>query len=198
MSAAKPRSTPVVSRSDDSARQQRRMDDLVPLVYAELRRIAHHRLRGERDGHTLDTTALVHEAYLKLSRLDRIDWQGRTHFLAVAAQAIRRVLIDHAVARNAQKRGGGRARVPLDSISLGSDQHVEELVALSDALDRLKAIDERQARVVECRFFAGMTIRETAEAIEVSPATVKRDWRLASAWLYRELADDAVGRPHDG
>lgn len=170
----------------DAAEQ---LDELFPLAYAELRRIAHRRLRGERPGHTLNTTALVHEAYLKLSRLDRIEWNGRTHCLAVAAQAMRRVLVDYAVRRKAQKRGGTRARVPLDRVTLSVDDATAELLALNDAMERLKAIDERQCRVVECRFFAGMTIDETAEALDVSPATVKRDWTHARAWLNRALAE---------
>lgn len=186
MSGSSPESvrTPTTNADSDD-----RLDDLFPLAYAELRRMAHRRLRRERDGHTLDTTALVHEAYLKLSKLDRIEWQGRTHFLATAAQAMRRVLVDYAVRRNAQKRAGGRARVPLDRITVAVDEGAEDLLALNDALERLKAMDARQCRVVECRFFAGMSIDETAEALGVSPATVKRDWTHARAWLNRALGD---------
>lgn len=165
------------------------MEDLLPLVYDELRRIAARELRHERPGHTLCTTALVHEAWLELSRLDRIQWQNRSHYLALAAQAMRRVLIDHAVARRAQKRGGGRPVEPLedDAIAL-VPARAAELLDLDDALTRLGALDERQARIVECRFFGGMSIEETAEALAISPATVKREWAVARAWLNRELA----------
>lgn len=165
------------------------MEDLLPLVYNELRRIAARELRGERPGHTLCTTALVHEAWLELSKLDRIQWQNRSHYLALAAQAMRRVLIDHAVARRAQKRGGGRAVETLDEDVLVLVQaRAAELLDLDAALDRLEALDERQARIVECRFYCGMSIEETAEALRVSPATVKREWALARAWLNRELS----------
>ena len=166
------------------------LDRVVPLVYDELRRLAHRRLRNERSGHTLDTTALVHETYLELVDLDRIAWRSRGQFFAIAARVMRRVLVDYAVGRNAQKRGGGAARIPLDEaagISVMADGHEAELMALDDALDRLGAIDARQARIVECRFFGGMSIEETAAALDVSPATVKRDWTLARAWLNREL-----------
>ncbi len=165
------------------------MDDLLPLVYDELKRIAARELRGERPGHTLCATALVHEAWVELSKLNRIQWQNRGHYLALAAQAMRRVLIDHAVARRAHKRGGGRPVETLDSDALVMVQtRATELLDLDDALDRLAALDERQARIVECRFYGGMSIDETAEALAVSPATVKREWALARAWLNRELA----------
>lgn len=164
------------------------VDRLVPLVYNELRRIAHRRLAGESTGHTLDTTALVHETYLELVGLERIEFHSRAHFLAIAAQAMRRVLIDYAVARKAQKRGGARQPVSLDAVALVADERTDELLALDEALDRLAALDERQSRVVECRFFGGMNIDETAAALDISPATVKRDWMLARAWLNRELA----------
>lgn len=164
------------------------MDQLLPLVYDELRRIAHRRLWGERADHTLVTTDLVHETYLKLVGLEEIEWRNRAHFLAVAAQAMRRVLVNHAVSRKAQKRGGERRKVPLDEVVLRADQPAEELLALDDALRRLEAINERHARIVECRFFAGMSIEETADVLDISPATVKRDWTLARAWLNRELS----------
>jgi DNA-directed RNA polymerase specialized sigma24 family protein len=161
--------TPLLAQASRGDRDA--VDRLVPILYDELRRIAHARMRGERTGHTLETTALVHEAYLELAGLDRMEWRSRAHFLAVAARAMRRVLIDHAVERRAQKRGGPGARaVPLD-----------------EALHRLAATSERQCRVVECRFFAGMSVEETAEALDLSPATVKRDWTVARAWLHREL-----------
>ncbi len=164
------------------------LDRLVPIVYDELRRIAHRQLRGERTDHTLDTTGLVHEAYLKLSRLDRIEWRDRSHFLAVAAGAMRRILVDYAVARRTGKRGGGRERVPLDDILILADERAEELLALDEALQRLAAESERAARIVEWRYFAGMSIEETADVLGISPATVKREWVTARAWLNRELA----------
>jgi RNA polymerase sigma factor (TIGR02999 family) len=163
------------------------IDRLVPILYDELRRIARRQMRGERPDHTLDTTALVHEAYVKLVGLDRMSWQNRAHFLAVAAQAMRRVLVDHAVGRRAQKRGGAHTKVPLEDADPTCAQPVELLVALDTALTRLEAIDGRLSRVVECRFFAGMSVEETAEALQTSAATVKREWSIARAWLNREL-----------
>lgn len=163
------------------------VDALFPVVYGELRGLAHRYLRGERKGHSLDTTALVHEAYLKLSGLDRIEWKSKRHFLAVAAQAMRRVLVDHAVARNAQKRGGSWSRVSLERLHLGRKDHDTDILALNEALRRLEESSPRQCRVVECRFFAGMTIDETAGVLGVSPSTVKSDWAHARAWLNREL-----------
>jgi RNA polymerase sigma factor (TIGR02999 family) len=162
-------------------------DQLFPLVYDTLRRIAHRKLGGERPDHTLATTDLVHEAYLKLVRLDRIEWQGRAHFLAIAAQSMRNILVTYALRRKAEKRGGGRENDTLDEGLAVAEAPTHDLLALHDALQRLESIDPRQSRVVECRFFAGMSIEETAEAIGVSPASVKRDWALARAWLNREL-----------
>lgn len=165
------------------------MEDLLPLVYGELKRIAARELRGERPGHTLCTTALVHEAWVELAKLDRIRWQNRSHYLALAAQAMRRVLIDHAVARRALKRGGGRPLETLDDDAMVMVQaRAAELLDLDAALVRLAALDPRQAQVVECRFYGGMTVEETAEALGTSPATVKRQWTMARAWLNRELA----------
>jgi RNA polymerase sigma factor (TIGR02999 family) len=163
------------------------LDRLIPILYDELRRIARRQMRGERSEHTLDTTALVHEAYVKLVGLDRMSWQNRAHFLAVAAQAMRRVLVDHAVGRRAQKRGGARRRVPLEEVDIRGAQPVETLVALDTALTRLESVDVRLSRVVECRYFGGLSVEETAAALDVSPATVKRDWSVARAWLNREL-----------
>ena len=159
------------------------------VVYNELRQLAARKLRGERDDHTLSTTALVHEAWLELNKLNRIQWQNRGHFLAVAAQAMRRILIDYAVARGRQKRGGGQVVVSLDdgdALAIAHDR-ADELVELEEALERLQAINERQAKVVECRFFGGMSVEETADALNVSPATVKREWAIARAWLNREM-----------
>jgi RNA polymerase sigma factor (TIGR02999 family) len=167
------------------------MDELVTLVYAELRRIAGRQLRGERADHTLCTTALVHEAWVELSKLNRIQWQNRAHFLALASQAMRRVLIDYAVARVAQKRGGGMRKESLDGDALlVVQERAEDLVLLDEALERLRAVNEHHARIVECRFYGGMTVEETAEAFDLSPATIKRDWALARAWLNRELSGD--------
>jgi RNA polymerase sigma factor (TIGR02999 family) len=163
------------------------LERLVPMVYDELRRIAHRQLRGERSDHTLDTTGLVHEAYLKLSRLERIEWRDRGHFLAAAAGVMRRVLVDYAVARKAGKRGNGRQRVPLDEVLILADDRAEELLALDEALERLAGESGRAARIVEWRFFAGMSVEETADVLGISPATVKREWALARAWLTREL-----------
>lgn len=171
-----------VGRADD-----RDLDGLFAAVYAELRRVAHRRLRDEHTGHTLGTTALVHEAFLELAKVERIRWPGRAYVLAAASRAMRRILIDHAVARRAQKRGGGALAAPLDDAVAMATSRSDELVALDEALARLMAIDERCGRVVECRFFGGMSVEETAEALGTSPATVKRDWAMARAWLNREL-----------
>jgi RNA polymerase sigma-70 factor, ECF subfamily len=165
------------------------VDRLIPILYDELRQIAHRQMRSERWDHTLDTTALVHEAYVKLVGLDRMHWQNRAHFLAVAAQAMRRVLVDYAVGRRAQKRGGARRRVPLDDVPPDRAQPLETLVALDAALRRLETIDARLTRVVECRYFGGMSVEEAAQALDVSPATIKRDWSVARAWLNRELGE---------
>ena len=163
-------------------------DELMPLVYDALRRIAHRKLAGERADHTLSTTDLVHEAYLSLVRLDRIEWQGRAHFMAIAAQAMRNILVNYALKRNADKRGGGQRSVWLEEAMAVADAPASDVLALHEALQRLERLDERQGRVVECRFFAGMSIEETAAALGVSPASVKRDWALARAWLNRDLA----------
>ena len=166
------------------------LDELFPHVYEVLQRIARRKLAAERAGHTLSTTDLVHEAYLKLVRLDHIEWQGRSHFLAVAAQAMRNILVTYAQARRAVKRGGGQANTPLEDEAFGiAEAPTADLLALNRALEKLEAIDHRQSRVVECRFFAGMSIEETAEAMGVSPASVKRDWAVARAWLNRELGE---------
>jgi RNA polymerase sigma-70 factor (ECF subfamily) len=164
------------------------MDEIFPLVYDELRRMAARKLRSERTGHTLNATALVHEAWLELTKLNRIEWQNRSHYLGVAAQAMRRILIDHAVARSRQKRGGGHAPVHLDGDAWAvAEVRSDELLALDEALVRLSVMNERQARVVDSRFFGGLSVEETAETLGVSPATVKREWATARAWLNREL-----------
>jgi RNA polymerase sigma factor (TIGR02999 family) len=165
------------------------LDDVFPAVYDELRRVAHRHLRGERTGHTLGTTALVHEAYLELAKLDHIRWPGRAYVLAAASRAMRRILIDFAIARRAQKRGGGATAEPLDDAVAMAVSRGDELLALDEALERLGAVNARYCQVVECRFFGGMSVEETAEALGTSAATVKRDWTMARAWLNRELAE---------
>lgn len=167
---------------DDAA-----FDELLPTIYSELRRIAHNQLRGERGDHTLRTTELVHEAYLKLVDHGRVEWEDRQHFFAVAARAMRQVLVDHARKKKAEKRGGSAPEVPLEEVTLPREKNPMELITIDDALDRLAQRDERSAKVVECRFFGGYTIQETADVLDVSRSTVKRDWRAAQAWLNREL-----------
>jgi RNA polymerase sigma-70 factor, ECF subfamily len=166
------------------------LDELFPLVYNELRRLAQIHLGRERPDHTLQPTALVHEAYMRLIDQRQVDWRDRAQFFGLAAQMMRRILVNYAEARNAAKRGGDLARVTLDeSVSWDGGREVD-LVSLDEALTNLGAIDARQARVVELRFFAGLTIEETAEVLEISPATVKREWAMAKAWLHRELMND--------
>jgi len=167
------------------------MVKVFPLIYEELRRVAHRHLQREDSGHTLATTELVHEAYLRLVDQTRIRWNGRAHFMAVAATAMRRILVDHARARRSQKRGGALPRVQLDAVDIPTEERAELLIALDEALERLRRLDPRQARVVECRFFGGMTEEETAEALGMSVRTTKRDWAKAKSWLYREVYPDA-------
>lgn len=163
-------------------------DEMAPLVYDELRRLARSYLRRERPGHTLQSTAIVHEAYLRLVDQQSVSWQNRSHFYGVAAQMIRRILVDHARARRTQKRGEGGPKISLDE-AIGAQQSRDlDLVALDDALEALGSIDPRQSRLVELRFFAGLSVEETAEVLGVSTATVKRDWTSARAWLKRELS----------
>lgn len=161
---------------------------LIPLVYDELRRIARALMRGEARRETLQTTVLVHEAYLRLTGGQSVEWESRTHFLAVAAKVMRRILVDHARARNSEKRGGGAVVFAAD-FPLRDPQTLDPglLLALDSALERLAALDPRQSQIVEMRFFAGMTVEETAHALDVSPRTVKREWQMARAWLYGEL-----------
>jgi RNA polymerase sigma factor (TIGR02999 family) len=175
-----------------SAGDRAALDRLLPRVYAELHRIAERALRRERPEHTLNPTGLVHEAYLRLVELDRVNWQGRAHFFAACAGEMRRILIDHARARGAAKRGGGANPVPIDDVVLAATDRPAELLALDEALGELERLSPRQARVVECRFFAGMSVEETAEALGLSPASVKRDWTVARAWLNRALAETGL------
>lgn len=164
---------------------------LLPLVYEELRRLAHGQLHGQRDDHTLNTTALVHETYLKLAAQATSSFEDRAHFLGICARAMRQVLVDHARQHGAQKRGGGWWRMPLEEAELPVEERAELLVALDDALTRLGERDERLCRVVEYRFFGGMTEEETATALGVTDRTVRRDWTKARLWLYAELHGDA-------
>ena len=164
------------------------MTRLFPLVYDELRRIAHCHLAGQREGHTLDTTGLVHEAYLRLVDQTRVEWNDRRHFYAAASRAMRHILVDHARRHSAAKRGGGRPVIELVEGTVAVEQRAELLVALDEALQRLEALDERLGRVVECRFFGGLTEEETAEVLGVTSRTVRRDWTKAKGWLYRELS----------
>jgi RNA polymerase sigma factor (TIGR02999 family) len=165
------------------------LDQLVPIVYEELRRQAERYLRRETPGHTLQTTALVHEAYLRLVNQREAHWQNRAQFFGVAAQLMRRILVDHARRQQATKRGGSAIQVPLDDGAVASAEPDVDLVALDDALTRLAGHDAQQARVVELRYFTGLGIGETAEALGISPATVKREWAMARAWLKRELGE---------
>ncbi|MDQ3696627.1 MAG: sigma-70 family RNA polymerase sigma factor [Gemmatimonadota bacterium] len=164
------------------------LNRLMTLVYDELRGIAHNHRIGERDEHTLTTTALVHEAFLELVDLTRIDWRDRAHFFAVAAGVMRRVLVDYARRYNAAKRGGRLPHVALDEAAIAIDQRADTLIAVDMALERLSEVDERLARVVECRYFAGLSDEESAAALGVSLRTVRRDWTKAKGWLHQELA----------
>ncbi len=164
------------------------LDQLMPLVYDELRRLAHHYLGRERLGHTLQTSALVNEVYLKLVNERAMQWQNRAHFFAVAANLMRIILVDYARRRNYAKRGGGAQRVSFDEALAVSDEQTADLLALDDALRALAAQDARKSQVAELRFFGGLSVEETAEVLKVSPVTVMREWRLAKAWLHRELS----------
>lgn len=170
------------------------LERLTPLVYGELRRLAGRYLRRERPGHTLQSTALVHEAYMRLIDQRTVRWQNRAHFYGVAAQMIRRILVDHARSRQAAKRGADAPKLSLDE-AIGVPERKEvDLIALDDSLEALAQMDRQQSRIVELRFFTGLTVEETAEVLGISPATVKRDWVTAKAWLYRELSRT----PQDG
>jgi RNA polymerase sigma-70 factor (ECF subfamily) len=166
------------------------LDDVIRAVYQELRQMADRYLRKERSEHTLQPTALVHEAYLRLIDQTHVSWQNRAHFFGVAAQMMRRILIDHAKTKRREKRGGAATTLPLDEALDLSPARASELVALDDALKSLADIDERKSRVVELRFFGGLSVEETAEVLTVSPQTVLRDWKLAKAWLYQEINNE--------
>jgi RNA polymerase sigma factor (TIGR02999 family) len=167
---------------------QEAMDNLAPLVHKELHRVAARHMAGERPGHILQTTALVNEAYLRLIDWKNVQWQNRAHFFGLAAQIMRRILVDHARTRNRAKRGGNALQVTLSDAAGVAMQRTSDMVALDDALKTLETLDPRQSKVVELRFFGGLSLEETAEALRVSVATVRRDWSLAQAWLYRELS----------
>ena len=167
---------------DETAR-----DQLIPLVYEELRRMAHTHMRKERPGHTLQTSALVHEAYVRLVDQTAVEWQNRAHFYGIAAQMMRRILVDHARARQYAKRGGAARPVSLEEGAIVSEERTAEVVALDEALADLAAVDQRKSQIVELRFFGGLSIEETAGVLAVSPGTVMRDWTLAKAWLRREM-----------
>jgi RNA polymerase sigma-70 factor (ECF subfamily) len=179
----------VRARSGDSAA----LADVFPLIYDELRRLAQAQLRQEPDGHTLSPTALVHEAYMRLIDYTRVEWANRAHFMAVASTAMRRILVDHARGHRSLKRGSGRRPISIDDVELGTEERAELLVAIDEALGRLKRVEPRQAQVVECRFFGGMTEEETAEALGIGLRTVKRDWARAKTWLHREIGAEAGG-----
>jgi RNA polymerase sigma factor (TIGR02999 family) len=163
------------------------LEELMPIVYSELRRLPASYLRRERCDHTLQPTALVHEAYLRLVEQKDVQWQDRSHFFAIAAQLMRRILVDHARTHLAEKRGSGAAKVPLTEAIVMSQERPAELLALDDSLTRLASLDPQQSRVVELRIFGGLTVEETADVLGISPATVKRDWSMAKAWLSQEI-----------
>jgi RNA polymerase sigma-70 factor (ECF subfamily) len=170
------------SHGDDAA-----LAELTPLVYEELRRLAHHYMEGERPGHTLQTTALVNEAYLRLADQTNPNWQSRAHFFAVAARAMRGILVNYAKSNQAQKRGGGAVRIELDEAAILSPEQSKEIVDLHEALERLATLNLRKARVVELKYFGGLNHDEIAEVMKISTVTVRRDWMFAKTWLYDEL-----------
>jgi RNA polymerase sigma-70 factor (ECF subfamily) len=167
------------------------LDKLMPLVDRELHRLAHHYMRRENPGHTLQTSALVNEAYLKLIDQKHVHWKNRAHFFALSAQLMRRILVDHARGRQYAKRGGGAQRISFDEAMVISKERGADLIALDEALERLAAIDLRKSKIVEARFFGGLSVEETAEALQISPVTVMREWSVAKAWLYNSLSNEA-------
>jgi RNA polymerase sigma factor (TIGR02999 family) len=170
-----------------SSGDQSALNSLTPIVYEELRRLARHYMNRERRGHTLQTTALVNEAYMRLVDYKRMQWQDRAHFFAVAAQVMRRILVDHARSHNI-KRGAGVQHIALDEVAVVSGDRTGDLVALDDAMNALARLDRRKVQIIEMRYFGGLSVEETAQVLEVSPATVRRDWSIAKFWLYRELS----------
>jgi RNA polymerase sigma-70 factor (ECF subfamily) len=183
-----PRQTDVTALLIEVAKgNQAAQERLIPLVYSELKKLARGYMRRERDDHTLQTTALVHEAYLRLVRHQSPNWQGRSHFFGIAAQLMRQILIDHARGHVREKRGGAKVVLPLNEALAFSPEHSEELVRLDEALERLAKLDTRQSQIVELRYFGGLSVEDTAEFLGISPKTVKRDWTVAKAWLHAEL-----------
>jgi RNA polymerase sigma factor (TIGR02999 family) len=172
------------SHGDDAA-----LTELTPLIYEELRRLAHHQMAGQRPDHTLQTTALVNEVYLRLAGQTNPRWQNRAHFFAVAARAMRQILVSHARSQRSQKRGGGAIKIELDDAALVSPEQSKEIVDLHEALERLATLDSRKARVVELKYFGGLNYDEMAEVLKISRVTVRRDWEFAKVWLYAELHD---------
>jgi len=166
------------------------LEQLIPLVYDELRRMAHRYVQRERDGHTLQTSALVNEAYVRLAGQENVDWQNRSHFFAVTAQVMRHILIDHARRRRYVKHGGELRQIPLEDAEGMTQQRAAELIALDEALAELAKFDQRKNRVVELRYFGGLSLEETAEVLEISLMTVRRDWRAAKAWLFRRMKSE--------
>ena len=164
------------------------LEQLMPLVYDELHRLARSYMRHQPSGHTFQTTELIHEAYLKLAKQDKRTWENRVHFFGVAAQAMRHILVDHARSKHSQKRGGWQERVTLTDISAVTQDETADIIALDDALKTLTTLDDRKSRVVELKFFAGLTTDEIAQVLKISPETVKRDWRFARTWLLREMS----------
>jgi RNA polymerase sigma-70 factor (ECF subfamily) len=177
---------------DWSSGNQAALDRLIPMVDRELHRLAHHYMRRENAGHTLQTTALVNEVYLKLIDQKNVHWKNRAHFFALSAQLMRRILVDHARNRQYAKRGGGARRISFDEALVVSSERGTDLVALDDALNKLTSIDLRKAKVVELRFFGGLSVEETAEALQISAVTVMREWSMAKAWLYNSLSNDST------
>jgi RNA polymerase sigma factor (TIGR02999 family) len=173
---------------DWSKGDQAALDKLVPVVEQELRRLAHHYMSRERAGHTLQTTALVNEAFVRLVHRQNVQWQNRAHFFGIAANLMRTILVDHARSHACAKRGGGAEKLELNEALVVSQHKASEVIALDEALKELELIDPQQSRIVELRFFGGLTVEEAAEVMHVSPATIKREWSTAKAWLYRELA----------
>lgn len=170
------------------------LDKLMPLIYRSLQKIAHLHLNRERSSHTLQTTALVHEAYMKMIDQNSVHWKNRSHFFAIASQAMRRILIDYARRQIAEKRGGEGEKISLDDIDVASINPDQNLLALDEALNELEKIDPEQTRIIELRYFGGLTVDETAEVLQISPRTVAREWAMARAWLYRNLTDEKISK----
>ena len=193
-----PQSQERPSPLSNGSERKEALDALTSAVYGELRRLAHGYLRRERPGQTLQTTALIHEAYLRLADYEKVRWEGRAHFLGVAAQAMRRILVERARRRGSAKRGNGARQVSLDEAALVSSDGIEELLEIERALRSLEAVDPRRGRIVELRFYGGLSVEETADVLEISSATVKREWRSAKAWLYRAVQEGSLEGFRDG